>query len=81
MLFQIIKKGNIVVAMKLESNSTILLEINDDGIGFPEHFNFRESPSLGMNLINGLTGQLDGEIQFSNKNGANVGITFIQKQS
>lgn len=75
------KKGNIVVAMKLESNSTILLEINDDGIGFPEHFNFRESPSLGMNLINGLTGQLDGEIQFSNKNGANVGITFIQKQS
>ncbi|WP_198520246.1 histidine kinase dimerization/phosphoacceptor domain -containing protein [Flavobacterium sp. 5] len=73
------KMGSILVLMKLESNNKILLKISDNGIGFPEHFNFKESPSLGMNLINGLTEQLDGKLEFSNKNGANVKITFIQK--
>lgn len=71
------RKGNITVTLKQESNN-INLSITDNGIGFSDHIDFHNSPSLGLQLVNSLIEQLNGTIKFSNKKdlGTNVFITF-----
>jgi PAS domain S-box-containing protein len=40
----------------------ITLKVGDNGKGFPGHINYKDTNSLGMQLIMALTNQLDGEI-------------------
>ena len=42
--------------------SFITLKVGDNGKGFPGHINYKDTNSLGMQLIMALTNQLDGEI-------------------
>lgn len=49
-----------------------LLLIRDDGTGFPHELDFAESHSLGLQLVNTLVNQLDGEIEMI----TNGGTTF-----
>lgn len=62
------------------SDDLVGLEISDDGVGLPNDFNSREG-SLGMNLIETLTSQLDADYNFSS---SEKGTTFsmqFQKES
>lgn len=57
----------------------LALEIEDDGIGLPEDFDMQKQDSLGMTLIQTLSGQLEGEISFSNSSengGAKFRLSF-----
>jgi two-component sensor histidine kinase len=36
--------------------------VKDNGIGFPEDIDFQKTDSLGLQLVNSLTSQIDGEI-------------------
>lgn len=51
-------------------DETLLVRYNDDGKGFPTHFEESNSSSLGMELIKNLTEQLDGRFSFLTDNGA-----------
>lgn len=70
------RKGHIYIKLSKRDDGNILLEISDDGIGLPENFNWQKTESLGMNLMRGLTRQLDGQFEIVNANGLSIIITF-----
>lgn len=55
---------------------TITMKISDTGPGFPEGFSKDKSQGLGIQLVLGLTSQLEGEISLENSPGASVIIVF-----
>lgn len=57
------------------NGETAELKVSDDGVGLPDDFD-KESTSLGMTLINVLTQQIGGELNFESDNGTTVTITF-----
>ena len=67
-------KGEIRIALS-GVDAGYLLVLKDNGPGFPEGFKKR-SGSLGLNLVNMLTEQMDGNVDFSNENGARIDINF-----
>ncbi len=70
------REGEITIRLHRAGARQITLTVADNGIGFPEHLDFRKSPSLGLTLINSLVEQLDGTMQLDRKNGTAFTITF-----
>jgi len=70
------RKGNIDIVMKELSPDNFVLEVSDDGIGFPEDIDFRNTLSLGLQLIITLAEQLDGTIDKQNVNGTRFILRF-----
>ena len=50
--------------------------VKDNGIGFPEDIDFQNTDSLGLQLINSLTNQIDGDIKLDRNNGTEFKIIF-----
>lgn len=69
------KKGTIQIVFK-KLNGKMFLLIQDDGVGFPDEYDLEKSESLGMQLIQALTNQLDGELKVSRENGTSFEISF-----
>ncbi|MBN2110785.1 MAG: HAMP domain-containing protein [Methanosarcinaceae archaeon] len=57
-------------------NGKFILKVSDNGIGFPEYMDFRETDSLGLQLVNSLVEQIEGTIELDRKNGSAFKITF-----
>ncbi len=70
------QKGEIKIGIKKSSDNKVQMDISDNGIGFPEGFDFEKSESLGLQLITALTNQLDGELMVNHDNGTHYTITF-----
>lgn len=68
--------GEIVIDMGYDENNKLLLKISDNGVGIPKDFNLEKSESLGLRLVNNLTSQLNGKVEFFNRNGTKVKIVF-----
>lgn len=61
----------------IEQKNCYILEIGDNGIGFSETINYKNTKSLGLKLIHNLTRQLRGTIERdSSKKGTNYIIKF-----
>jgi two-component sensor histidine kinase len=58
-------KGTVVVGMNRQDGQYVL-RVADDGIGFPKDLDFRTTDSLGLQLVNTLTGQLEGTVELVN---------------
>ena len=56
---------------------TIILK--DDGVGFPEDLDISRPSSLGLTIVNALTGQLGGAIDLGGNGGSEISITFPAK--
>lgn len=52
----------------VEKNADIKLCITDDGVGLPENFNPKDLSSLGIQLIQTLTQQLEGSYRYCSPN-------------
>ena len=50
--------------------------VNDNGIGFPDEIDFRDTESLGLQLVMTLVGQLGGNIELERDAGTVFRITF-----
>jgi two-component sensor histidine kinase len=70
------REGEVDLRLALDGNSQCVLIVRDDGIGFPSELDFRHSPSLGLQLVNTLTTQIDGTIDMTRDNGTTFSITF-----
>lgn len=70
------RRGEVFVSFKNTGNDSCELTICDDGVGLPADFDIDKTDSLGMNLMRGLTDQLDGIFSIENKNGLRIHITF-----
>jgi two-component sensor histidine kinase len=68
---------NIKLQKDSEKENCYILEIGDNGIGFPETINYKNTKSLGLKLIHNLTRQLRGTIERdTSKKGTNYIIKF-----
>jgi len=74
------KKGEINIDFQHDDESKYTLRISDNGIGFPENINFRETESLGLQLVSNLVEQLEGTLELDRDNGTTFIIQFIQKK-
>ncbi|MBN1326579.1 MAG: tetratricopeptide repeat protein [Candidatus Cloacimonetes bacterium] len=57
-------------------NDIYILTVSDNGIGIPEEIDFRNTNSLGLQLVNSLTEQLHGKIELLRNNGTTFIIEF-----
>lgn len=71
------EEGEIYIALKKEIDKQYTLNIGDNGVGYPDNVNYKNTKSLGLKLIYNLTRQLKGTIQRDNsKKGTNYIIKF-----
>lgn len=68
--------GEIRIAMKRTDAANFRLSVSDNGIGFPGDVDFRNTESLGMQLVTTLAEQLDGTIVLKNGCGTTFEIDF-----
>ena len=54
--------------------------VKDNGIGFPDTLDYKNTESLGMQMVNSLTEQIDGEIELNNEKGTSFKITFKETE-
>ena len=69
------KKGNIEIILKKE-NRDYILEVNDNGTGFPENFNATKIKSSGLFLVKTLSQGINGNLEFKNDQGAHTKLIF-----
>lgn len=69
------KEGLIVISLR-QNGDYYVLEICDDGPGFPAGFNWTEAKTMGFTLVRTLSTQLKGALSVENKNGARLVLTF-----
>jgi two-component sensor histidine kinase len=70
------QKGSVSVSLQPVNNGNYLLKVGDNGIGLGSDFDPKCTPSLGMNLMKGLTKQLDGSMKIETTNGLTVSVLF-----
>lgn len=68
--------GEIRIGMKRTPEAQLQLTVADNGAGFPKDVDFRNTESLGLQLVITLTEQLDGTIALRNGSGTAFEITF-----
>ena len=56
--------GKLTVACRREPPGAIVIEVGDDGVGFPEGFEFAAGGGIGSRTIHVLAQQIDAEIAF-----------------
>ncbi|NAS11332.1 sensor histidine kinase [Poritiphilus flavus] len=70
-------EGEISIALKKEEEQGYVLNIGDNGVGFSETVNFKNTKSLGLKLIHNLARQLKGSIvRDRSKKGTNYIVKF-----
>lgn len=68
--------GEIRIDMGYDENRRIILKVSDNGKGMPKDFDIEKSESLGLRLVNNLTLQLNGKVEYFVNNGTMVKINF-----
>ena len=78
--YAFMETGQGVIRIELtETEQGLRLLVKDNGVGFPPELNFRETKTLGLQLVNMLVKQLDGTIEQSVDCGTEYAILFVQK--
>jgi two-component sensor histidine kinase len=70
------RKGLVTIRMHEDEDGTVTLAIADDGVGLPAGIDFRDTKSMGLQLVNILARQLQGQISMSGGRGTAFTITF-----
>jgi len=68
-------EGTINIKLKSLPEQMVLI-ISDDGIGLPKNLNIEKTNTLGLQLVNSLVKQIDGEVEICRNNGTEFKITF-----
>ncbi len=71
-------RGTLSISGHVERDM-LTLTVKDDGVGMPETYNWKESDSLGLRLINSLVDQVGGSIEKGTGEGTMFIITLHRK--
>jgi PAS domain S-box-containing protein len=63
-----------------EGQNGFILIVSDSGGGFPEEFDFRNTDSLGLQLVNTLVDQIEGTIELKKERGTEFSIRFREAE-
>ena len=70
--------GRIYIELFQDSDRKVNLTVGDDGMGFPADLDFRDTRTLGLQLVITLVQQLKGAIELDNSRGTVFKITFSE---
>jgi two-component sensor histidine kinase len=68
--------GEVRITLRREISDICVLAVHDTGIGFPDGFDFRQTESLGLQLVCALAEQLGGRIALQCGLGTSFTLTF-----
>jgi len=68
------EKGEVQIRLQNTNEGEYYLEIKDNGVGMPADFNLETADSLGFQLIQALSDQLDGKLELVTS--PNKGLTY-----
>ena len=71
------KRGRVSIDLLFHHDKELRLAVRDDGVGLPKNLDFRNTESLGLQLVNTLVEQLEGDIKLDRRSGTSFKITFI----
>jgi len=74
------KKGKILIDLSLDSDYMFTLIVGDNGVGFPKDLDFRNTETLGLQLVMTLVKQLKGTIELDRSGGTAFKITFAEQK-
>ncbi len=70
------RSGTIKVGISNDVMGNKVLSVEDNGIGLPATLDFRNTASLGLQLVTVLTGQINGTIELTRTEGTRFSITI-----
>jgi two-component sensor histidine kinase len=74
-------RGEATVGLEYDTvTGTVRLRVCDNGVGLPAGRDWRQSPSLGLRLVEILAGQLSGTVETGTGPGTEFRITFPVKE-
>lgn len=68
--------GEIRINLELRADKKVFLSVSDNGLGFPKDIDFRNTKTLGLQLVMILTQQLGGEIGMISDKGTTFNLIF-----
>ncbi|TDI75791.1 MAG: PAS domain S-box protein [Bacteroidetes bacterium] len=74
------RSGEIHVEFRKVTDDQKILIVSDNGVGLPEGWNFENTESWGLELVQILTEQLDGKIELDQKGGTTFKMTLNFKE-
>ena len=69
------KSGEIDIKFKSD-NGNYSMMVSDNGVGFPEDYDIKDTDTLGLRIVNSLTEQIEGKITLEKINGTKFTIVF-----
>lgn len=69
------EEGKVSVSIK-NLEDEYILTVEDDGIGFPDNFDYRQADSLGLQLVSTLAEQIDGQLHLNREFGTKFTLAF-----
>jgi len=73
------KHGEINIRCYPGEDKKYVLTVSDNGVGFPEDLDYRNTDTLGLQLVNMFVNQLYGTIELDSSKGTEFRITFPRK--
>ena len=70
------RHGKITITLKKTKDENLNLTVHDNGIGLPEGIDIADTKTLGLQLVNILTIQLEGILKIQKKEGTLFTIRF-----
>ena len=70
------EKGEIRIDCRKDTDDRFILIVSDNGVGFPKDVDWKNTESLGLQLVNNLVSHLDGIIELTSNGGTEFKITF-----
>ena len=62
------------------ANENIVLRVSDNGVGFPANVDYKNTNSLGLQLVNNLIIQIDGELELDKSQGTTFTLRFKEQK-
>ena len=70
------RPGQIRIRLQADANNLYRLEVGDNGVGFPAEVDFRNTASLGLQLVMTFVEQLEGQVERIPCSGTMFRVTF-----
>ncbi|OPY28717.1 MAG: DNA-binding transcriptional regulator BasR [Methanobacterium sp. PtaU1.Bin242] len=70
------RNGEIIIKLHRDDEENFILTVSDNGVGFPEGLDFKNTDTLGLQLVDTLVRQLEGTIELNKKDGTEFIVTF-----
>ncbi len=70
------RSGEITVGFHRRPDALLEIFVRDNGVGLPAGLDFRQTQSLGLQLVNLLAGQIDGTLEMHGEGGVEFRVIF-----